>query len=258
MKQYYKGARLDGWDWYTGNSVNYREAIGKTVRVKDFDLPAKLCDRSVLHASMKPLGVFQGCKLPLSMFKVSGVPVVEDSEKAGFKELKILCEIPQGELDGLFGFRYSEACSPIQPFKLKPSIVGVDQVALLRTWASVRDSVRDSVWASVGDSVRDSVWDSVRASVRASVWDSVGDSVRASVWDSVGDSVRAYIGSFFPNIAKWLYIEHKLGEYPFQAAVDLWKQGLIPSFDGETWRIHGGEKAEVLYHVPAKKLRKET
>ena len=37
----------------------------------------------------------------------------------------------------------------------------------------------DSVWASVRDSVWDSVWDSVRASVGDSVWASVWDSVRA-------------------------------------------------------------------------------
>ena len=45
-------------------------------------------------------------------------------------------------------------------------------------WASVRDSVGDSVWASVRDSVRASVW----ASVRDSVWASVRDSVGAWHW----------------------------------------------------------------------------
>ena len=70
-------------------------------------------------------------------------------------------------------------------------------------------------------------------------WDSVGD----SVWDSVG----AYIGSFFPGIKTWKYIDHKLGQYPFQPAVDLWKMGLVPSFDGKTWRLHGGEKGKILW-----------
>ena len=59
-----------------------------------------------------------------------------------------------------------------------------------KSWASVGDSVRDSVWASVGDSVRDSVRDSVGDSVRDSVRDSVMASIRASVGDSVRDSVR--------------------------------------------------------------------
>jgi len=106
-------------------------------------------------------------------------------------------------------------------------------------------SVRDSVWASVGDSV----WASVGASVKYSVRDSVRDSVWDSVWVSVWAPVGAYIGSLFPGIKKWKYIEHKPGEYPFQAAVDLWKVGLVPLFDGKKWRIHGGEKAGVLYET---------
>jgi hypothetical protein len=98
--------------------------------------------------------------------------------------------------------------------------------------------VGDSVWASVGDSVWDSVGDSVWDSVGDSVWASVGDSVWASVWDSVWASVGAYIGSLF-NI--WD------GKYKFQPSCDLWKRGLVPSFDGKTWRLHSGKKAEVVY-----------
>ncbi len=147
-------------------------------------------------------------------------------------------------------------------------------------WASVRDSVWDSVWDSVGASVRDSVWDSVwdsvRASVRDSVWDSVGasvgdsvrdsvgDSVRASVWNSVGtsvwasvrDSVRAFISSGFPDIKKWKYIEHKEGVNPFQSCIDLWNKGFVPSFDGKKWRLHSGEKAEIVFEISKEDLYK--
>ena len=73
-----------------------------------------------------------------------------------------------------------------------------------------------------------------------SVWASFGDSVRASV--------RAYTSSFF-DIKKWVYIDHKEGENPFQSCIDLWEQGLVPSFDGKKWSLHGGEKAEVLYEM---------
>ena len=72
----------------------------------------------------------------------------------------------------------------------------------------------------------------------SSVWDSVWSSVGDSVWDSVGDSVWAYISSFF-NIEKWKYIDHKPGINPFQSAIDLWNSGLVPSYDGKTWRLHG-------------------
>ena len=72
-------------------------------------------------------------------------------------------------------------------------------------------------------------------------WASVG----ASVWASV----RAYTGSFLslPRSA-WKYTENIPGEgYPFQPAVTLWELGLVPSFDGKKWRLHGGPDGRVLW-----------
>ncbi len=74
-------------------------------------------------------------------------------------------------------------------------------------------------------------------------------SVRASVGDSVKDSVGAYTGTFFllPRDA-WKYTENvKTDEYPFLPLVKLWEQGLVPSFDGKKWRLHGGEDAMILW-----------
>jgi hypothetical protein len=122
----------------------------------------------------------------------------------------------------------------INPFKIvPPTEITQNHLKLLKQW----DSVRDSVWASVRASVRDSVWASVRASVRDSVW----ASVRASV--------EGYMGSFFKLPRKnWEYTEKiKTKGYPFQPAIDLWEMGLVPSFDGKIWRLHGGEKAKILW-----------
>ena len=113
---------------------------------------------------------------------------------------------------------------------------------------SVRASVYDSVGDSVGDSVWDSVCDSVGDSVGASVWASVCDSVWASVWDSV----QAYVSSFF-DLPKWKRIKHKKGENPFQSCIDLWHRGIVPSFDGKAWRLHGYE-GKVLKVIPKDEL----
>jgi hypothetical protein len=94
----------------------------------------------------------------------------------------------------------------------------------------------------MGDSVGDSVGVSVGASVGDSVWDSVGDSVWDSVW--------AYIGSFFKLPRKaWKYTDKIkcCTDYPFQPSVDLWTMGLVPSFDGQVWKLYGGPKAKVLW-----------
>jgi len=109
----------------------------------------------------------------------------------------------------------------VHPFEIAPPEITPEILELLRQW----DSVRASVWASVGDSVRASVG----ASVRASVW--------ASVWASVRASVEAYTSSFF---------EIKY-EHDFSPVVALWEMGLVPSYDGKAWRLHGGKGAAILW-----------
>jgi hypothetical protein len=111
-----------------------------------------------------------------------------------------------------------EARNPINPLTGKKKKTTKTDIENLKIWASVGDSV----WASVGDSVA------------ASVGDSVWDSVAASV----GDSVGAYTGGLF-NI--WN------GDYKFQPAIDLWKRGFVASFDGKTWRLLSGAKADIVF-----------
>jgi len=137
----------------------------------------------------------------------------------------------------------------VHPFRdvTPPAKITEKHITLLREW----DSVCDSVCDSVGDSVRASVW----ASVGASVWDSMG----ASVWDSVCDSVRAYIGSFFklPRTS-WKYTEKiKTKGYPFASSPKLWEIGLVSSFDGKVWRLHGGKDGKVLFEISKEELRKQ-
>ena len=136
----------------------------------------------------------------------------------------------------------------IHPFKINPpKKITKQHLDWLKEWASIIDSVRASVGASVRASVRASmrasVGASVRASVEASVWDSVGASMRASVgasvWDSVRASVWVYTGSFF--------LLKKRNSYPYQCLVELWNTGLVPSFDGKIWQLHGGKKAKILW-----------
>ena len=138
----------------------------------------------------------------------------------------------------------------IHPFQMNPpSEITEEHIRLLKEWDSVLDSVGASVWASVGDSVEASVGASVLDSVEASVWASVGASVLDSVEASVWDSVRAYNGTFFvlPR-ESWKYTENiKTEEYPFQCLATLWERGLVPSFDGKKWRLHGGKGAKILY-----------
>ena len=120
----------------------------------------------------------------------------------------------------------------VNPFEL-PAVERVtdEQIGWLKEWASVRALVG----AFVGDLVRDLVSDSVGSSVSDSVW----ESVRASSW--------AYFSSFFA-------IEYK---FDFSPAVKLWEAGLVPAFDGTTWRLYTGKPARVVYEWTPDKEREE-
>ena len=86
-----------------------------------------------------------------------------------------------------------------------------------------------SVWVSGGVGWASSAGFPVGTSGLNSVWDSVGASVWASVW--------AYVSTFFA-------IDHK---HDYSSAMKLWEAGLVPSFDGTTWRLHSGENADVVF-----------
>ena len=93
MKQYYKVARPDGFDFHTANTINYRENIGKTVSVPNKTKSKELCSSDVLHASELFFDALGYGQLPCSIYIVKGNAVSTQSDKVGFKKLKILREI---------------------------------------------------------------------------------------------------------------------------------------------------------------------
>lgn len=128
----------------------------------------------------------------------------------------------------------------IHPFSIDPPKITEKHIALLKKWAPLRVSVGTSVWTSV--------WASAGTSVCASIWDYVRD----SVYGSVRDSVWGYVSSFF-ILEKWEYIENeKPFLNPFQSCVDLWEQGIVPSFDGKIWRLH--TKNGIVFEITKDKL----
>ena len=194
---FFKITNPDGTAFHD-NRTKY--AVGKTIKKEPCKNP-KLCSRDVIHASRTIMDALKYAKIPMAIHKVSGEPVVEDETKCGFFTLKVVETLPESEYDNLLGFRYHEACNPVNPMKIVNEITDTDKENL-KKW----DSVRDSVW----DSVRDSVW----------------------------DSVYAYIGSLLLGITTWKYVDIGAG-YPFQSAVDLWKRGFVPVKYQGRWHLYG-------------------
>ena len=219
-EMFYKMAKVSGWDFYTGKTINYRENVGRIVKLP-YPVVGEplLCSPNVIHASRHPAQCFVGGSMPCSLYKVEGTPLLEDSHKAGFKQLKILEEVEEKDFDEVFGFKYHEALDPLDPRTIDPPAIGEEEIQLLRKWTSIWTSIRDSIW------------------------DSIGDSIRASI----GASENAYIGSLFPNIVKWKYVQHLAGEYPFQPCVDLLRKGLIPICHSNKWRLIAAKTMKEVY-----------
>jgi len=249
----YKLTRPDGTDFFSG-TINYAENIGKVIRVTDYDGPEKGTWGKGIHASRNPNDIFPLATIPCRAFKVKGIQRIAGDERwARYQAVRVLEEVTG--LDKLFGWKYSEAVNPVNPFEIKPPKINDSHIDLLGQWALVWDLVLWSIHDSGLNPERSALGKSLRYSVIELIADAATDlvlrEVKFSIIDPLVDSVWsaawAYICSFFPFIKKWKHVDHKPGEYPFQYAATLWKQGLVPSFDGETWRLHGGEKARVLW-----------
>ena len=102
MKQFYKVARPNGFDFRTGNTVNYRINIGKTISNPEKTKSKKLCSADVIHASEFFFDALYYGEIPCSIFLVEGKPVSKQSDKAGFKELKIVKEISTANWQNAF------------------------------------------------------------------------------------------------------------------------------------------------------------
>lgn len=247
MKQLYKVLDAD----MTSPFQDFKYRTSKWYHCEDFDPDTTVdCSYGLYATDLDGLPYTYNTHRRVFACRVKGREVEYDQYKRRYEYMILDREVSKEELaelakplDAKLGYKLSEVLNPVDPREIPCPEITEDVLDLLRQWDSVGNSVWTSVWDSVWDSVGKSVWDSV--------WDSVGDSVRDSVWDLVGasawDSVQAYIGSLFHNTKKWRYIDHIEGIYPFQAGADLWRIGLVPSFDGVTWRLHGGPDMNVVW-----------
>jgi len=304
----YKIARPDGWDFYTGKTINYRKSIGKIVKLDQAKIECEevftkkiniasaypndcfytdtftyvksddnfhllgydawgefhYSHRYLLYVSRKRDTIID--KLDCSVYRIKGLPIYEEKRYWGFEELEVIEEIKN--LDALFGWKYSEAINPIDPLSQKHK-VNQEDIDLLVSWVSlyqsstldIIDTVFETIKKRFGSNLRELIWDTLVASTAnktaSRIWKELDGTpldevpmnnlVKRSFIFSFEALCYAYIGSLFPNIYQWKKIQHKKGEYPFKPAADLWRKGLLPSFDGKIWRLHSGKNAKMVY-----------
>jgi len=245
-EKFYKIARPNGWDFPTGQTNNYRDSIGKIIRRPD-EGETHIAPPTFIYASRDANKAFIGGRIPCSLYLVEGTPVEDCGDRCAFKEVRVLCELDPASV---FEWRYEEACSPVNPFKIEPPKITGVHLELLRQWSSIRKAVSETfkyaVWGTIENEVRHLVC--------ISVVDAIGSVALEAVVDSVFDEVNppldaawAYVGYIFtPIVKRWKYIVQR-GKYPFYPAVELWHMGLVPKRVDDRWQLHGGEPAKILW-----------
>lgn len=200
--------------------------LGKEYVCGDFDSSNEECSRGFYAVDLEglPYAWANDGKKVITEVKVSGKSKEFSQYKRRFEKQTITRVLGKEEVLALIkeqnrdiGYNLSEVLYPINPLLIE-NILESKHKLLLKEWASVRDSV----------------------------------------WNSLEDSLVGYISSMFYNIEKWKYIDIdcKPFENPFQSCVDLWKDGFVPTFDGGVWRLHQGKDAKVVFEVTKEDLQK--
>lgn len=185
--------------------------------------------------------------------------------KMSEQELRDLLKIEEPNV----GYKLEESCFPIHPFldvKRKEAKPTKEEISLLNEWIDFLFSIRDYRHECVQSSIRETAIDFfdgyyIWRNVNDNVWMFVGHSVHKTAgelfgscsYDHMNILIRAYIATLFPNITKWKYKEVG-GSYSikninraFYCVGELWRSGLVPSWDGEGWVLLAGKNGKIVY-----------
>jgi len=240
--------RPDGHDWDKRISPSYRDAIGKVIDVTDYDPPERgLYGRGIFLCKC-PNDCFTYARIPCAAFEVEGIQALAENRYfIRYRAAKVLREVQ--DLNKLFGWKYTEAINSVMPFKIPTPEITNRHIELLWQWASLwRDVTKNILLKYLHGSAFDAVYDYILGETFDPMMYSPWERWEKAALDTIVKQksvlafVRAYIGSL-------LFTEKRA--YPLQPAVDLWKAGLVPVFDGGVWRLHCGPDGRVC----KKKLR---
>ena len=209
MTIYYKATRPDGFDFYTGKTINYADAIGGTVTVPGEHAEHSCCTGSVLHASDVPTETLIGGSWPCRLFEVAGTPVDQQNHKYGFAELAVVREVdahlalgPQGELVAALIERAS---------RLTAGEARALYAARDAAWAAARAAAldaardaalyaaRDAAWGAALDAAWDAALDAAWAAGGLLVRDLVGTALTQDQYDLLTGPWRRVIGPLHPD-----------------------------------------------------------
>jgi hypothetical protein len=184
--------------------------------------------------------------------EVGGKRVEINKSQRRYETIELIREVSYDELKKLaqreeekLGYRMSDILFPINPFDIDRENVTQKDIELLKEWDQVHWLMN---YPSGGwPPIIYSIWETLTGSPWSDVIDMFMSVVEIDNLASEAAAFWAYISSFFPNIKKWEFIKHKEYVNPFKPGSDLWRSGLVPTFDWKTWKLYGGKNKNLLW-----------
>ena len=126
----------------------------------------------------------------------------------------------------------------VNPLKMKRQKIGLKKaLGLLKKWALVWDSTGGPFVDHVGYGVYNTVHLSIADGIATYAMDTITDYCDTCgagySWQHVQFSVATFVRAY-----KISFLKIKL-KYDLSPAIKLWNAGFFPSYNGNTWRLHG-------------------
>lgn len=244
MKEYFKAVRLVDRTSHWDKATKWRKgAIVKPDRVEAARRDGDVCGHGI-HCSPTLLDAVSWQYGPSLYCVVEPINIIiEDESKARCDAVRVIRWLSKWEQDGMAGFKLYEANRSVNPLLRKPRrLTDATKKQLIKEWIAVYGAVSEAVYRTVDRAV----YRAVDRAVDRAFYRAVDGAHGGAVNRTVDRAVEAYIGGLFPDITKWKYID---GPDPWRPLLRLWYAGYVPTFDGETWRLHCGPKADVCFEM---------
>lgn len=214
---YYKVTKLNGESFHTPNVV-YQ--LGKRVRPGPFE-SRELCGPGLLHASPSAPEAAQFGKWPYKLWRVEGKPFVENTDKAGFKQLTVTGEADVAECFGPNGakvlglIRQTERLTSDQAERLYAARSAPLSAPLYAARHAARSAARYAAFYAAQYAARSAAWYAAWYAARSAAFYAAGDALRVAR-EAAGDArrvAREAAGSAARYAAGAHAVEDLIGQY---------------------------------------------
>ena len=186
---WYKVTRMNGSSFHDP-TVTYE--AGRRVRPKPHSGDRKLCGEGTLHASPSAPEAMRYGKWPCRLFEVEGTPFVEDSDKAGFRQLRVKQELDAWRVFGPNG-RHVEAvlgriavCTPDEIDRLAAAQYAAQGAA----WDAAQAAAQYAAWGAAWGVALGAARDAALGAAWDAAWEAAQYAAQEAAWGTAQDAAR--------------------------------------------------------------------